>query len=199
MRGQSPRSSPFVLPSYPLTLRVGDVSLTKLDLRKTTQARREERFSPSVLRKNLRTSTPTILQVPDLQHPRQAGVQWILWICTCQVTYPLLLTLLLPVTHWLRRQAVQDGHALACAECGKQPQGIENMCLGCNSSLGRLTEPRLRELNLQDPTATSSALQTSATQLYPTDDISSHRQLQPSVERQRTSHDWKSVRDSPST
>ncbi|KAF9790509.1 hypothetical protein BJ322DRAFT_1169402 [Thelephora terrestris] len=53
------------------------------------------------------------------------------------------------------RDAVQDGHATPCVECKKQPQAIDELCLGCNSSLGRSTEPRLKELSLQDPQAAS--------------------------------------------
>lgn len=70
-----------------------------------------------------------------------------------------------PMTHCLHRQAVQEGHAQPCVECGRQPQAIGDLCLGCNSSLGKLTEPRLRELNLQDPIAVPGTFQTSATQL----------------------------------
>ena len=60
-----------------------------------------------------------------------------------------------PTTHQPHRDAVFQGHALPCAECRKQPQAIGDLCLGCNSSIGRSNEPRLRELHLQDPKADS--------------------------------------------
>jgi len=60
-----------------------------------------------------------------------------------------------PVTHQPHREAVQQGHALPCIECRRQPQAIGDLCLGCNSSIGKSNEPRLRELDLQDPTADS--------------------------------------------
>ncbi|KAF9643752.1 hypothetical protein BDM02DRAFT_3122987 [Thelephora ganbajun] len=53
------------------------------------------------------------------------------------------------------RDAVQHGHALPCAECGRQPQAIGDLCLGCNNSIGKSNEPRLKELSLQDPKADS--------------------------------------------
>jgi len=72
-----------------------------------------------------------------------------------------------PVTHQPHRDAVHLGHAPSCVECRRQPQAIGDLCLGCNSSIGKSNEPRLRELDLQDPTADSRTFRTSATQPWP--------------------------------
>ena len=72
-----------------------------------------------------------------------------------------------PVTHQPHREAVQQGHALPCVECGRQPQAMGDLCLGCNNSIGRSNEPRLRELDLQDPTADSRTFRTPATLSWP--------------------------------
>jgi len=53
------------------------------------------------------------------------------------------------------RDAVQQGHAPPCVDCKKQPQAIDELCLACNSSLGKSTDPRLKEISLQDPQAAS--------------------------------------------
>lgn len=66
------------------------------------------------------------------------------------------------VTHQPHRDAVQQGHALPCVECRRQPQAIGDLCLGCNSTIGKSNEPRLRELDLQDPRADSRMLRTPA-------------------------------------
>ena len=91
MRGQRSRSflPSFSLPSliiHLLTLPVGGSYLAKLGLRKTTEARREQRLRSSVLRKNLCTSPTTEVQAPCLQSRRQVRVQRVLWACTRQVT-----------------------------------------------------------------------------------------------------------------
>jgi len=57
--------------------------------------------------------------------------------------------------HGHARDAVEQGHAPPCVECRRQPQAIGDLCLGCNSSIGKSNEPRLRELDLQDPKADS--------------------------------------------
>jgi hypothetical protein len=56
---------------------------------------------------------------------------------------------------------------LSCVECRKQPQAVGDLCLGCNNSIGRSNEPRLRELHLRDPGADSRTFRTPATQLWP--------------------------------
>ena len=68
-----------------LTLPVGGSYLAKLGLWQTTEARGEQRFRSSILRKNLCTSPPTEVQVPGLQSIRQVCVQRILWTWTRQV------------------------------------------------------------------------------------------------------------------
>jgi len=71
-----------------------------------------------------------------------------------------------PVTHKPHRDAVQRGFAMPCMECRKQPQAIGDLCLGCNSSIGKSNEPRLKELNLQDPKADSGTFLTLVTQTW---------------------------------
>jgi len=54
------------------------------------------------------------------------------------------------------KDAVQQGRAYPCVECRRQPQAIGHLCLGCNhSAIGKLTDPQLRGLTLQDPKAAS--------------------------------------------
>ena len=71
------------------------------------------------------------------------------------------------MTHQPHREAVRQGHALPCVECGRHPQAIGDLCLGCNSSIEKSNEPRLKELNLLDPTVDSRTFRTPATQPWP--------------------------------
>ena len=59
------------------------------------------------------------------------------------------------MTHRLFRDAVREGHTQPCADCKKQPQAIEDLCLACHNSYGRSSDPRLKELSLDDPRAFS--------------------------------------------
>ena len=55
---------------------------------------------------------------------------------------------------------MENGYARPCSDCRIQPQAIADLCLGCNSALGRSAETRLKELDLQDPSAVSGTFQT---------------------------------------
>jgi len=65
------------------------------------------------------------------------------------------------LTHRPFREAVREGHAQPCTDCKKQPQAIDDLCLACHSSFGRSSDPRLKELSLDDPKAVSGTLQPS--------------------------------------
>ena len=167
MRGQRPRSflpSSLCLLIHLLTLIFYDLCLEKLGLWEATQVYRKYRLRSSVLRKNLCTNSSTELQVPILQPPWKNCVQRILRTCTLQAI-PRFFFSIFPslVTHQPHRDAVQQGHALPCVECRRQPQAIGDLCLGCNSTIGKSNEPRLRELDLQDPRADSRMPRTPAT------------------------------------
>jgi len=72
-----------------------------------------------------------------------------------------------PTFHRPPRDAVQRGHAHPCVQCRKQPQAVGDLCLGCDSSVARSNETRLRELDLRDPKADSRMYPTPATQPLP--------------------------------
>jgi len=72
-----------------------------------------------------------------------------------------------PTFHWALRDAVQRGHAHPCVQCRKQPQAVGDLCLGCDSSVARSNETRLRELDLRDPNADSRMYTAPATQPFP--------------------------------
>jgi hypothetical protein len=102
-----------------------------------------------------------------------------------------------PITHQSHRNAVSHGHTLACAECRKQPRATGNLCLGCNNSTGKLSEPRLKELDLHDPRTNSSTFSTPAgSQLQPLTIPPSYHPLPTSVERPRTGQRRKDLRNS---
>lgn len=171
MRGQLPQLSLFVLPSCLLTRCVAGERLVRVGLRTAAQARREGWLHPSVLWDDLRGAIPAAsLQVSSLHRRRSTSLQRILWVGTCDViAFPPISTR--SVIQWFHREAVQHGHALPCAECERHPQVIGDLCLDCNDSLGKLTEPRLRELNLQNPTTDSRSFRTSATKMRATDRV----------------------------
>ena len=152
--------------SPPLLTLVIDLRPAKLGLWKTSQVRRVEWSRPSILRKNLCKSKSAILQVPILHLSRQVYVQRILWTWACKVSSSLLVSSP-QMTHWLHRDAVQQGHAPPCVDCKKQPQAIDELCLACNSSLGKSTDPRLKEISLQDPQAASRTSQILQIQSFP--------------------------------
>ena len=138
------RSSPVIVISPP----------QKPGLWATAETRRKYRFRPPLLRKNLCTRPPD-LQVPALQPPQQICVRRILWASTLKVIFSPTRTP--PIIYRLHRDAARQGYAPTCVDCRKQPQAVGDLCLGCNNSVGRSNEPRLRELNLQDPKADSGA------------------------------------------
>lgn len=133
----------------------------KLVLPQAPQIRGRRRYSTSILRTDLCTSTSNALRAPSLQQRSKDHVQRILFTQSCKVASPPLLVFPSPTAHWLYRDAVQQGYAKGCAECGKHPQAIEDLCLGCNSAVAKSAESRLRELDPQDPNAATSTFRTS--------------------------------------